>query len=397
MKKYLSVFYSIVLVFAVLTDDLLAQSEKVPGIVINHIPASTQTYIGSPSICILPEGDYIATHDIFGTGSSASQSGVILVFISKDKGKSWVKISQIDGQMWSTLFLNNNSLYLLGTSKIDGNIVIRRSDDSGKTWSNPENESSGLLAVGHYHTAPVPVTVHNGRIWRGFEKVATDPQIKGNRYQAMMISAPANSDLLNSSVWTETNCIQSDSTFLDGNFISWLEGNAVATPEGKMVDFMRAVSNENGRDLAAIVNISDDGTTAAFDPATGFMDFVGGSRKFTIRYDEKSKKYWTICNMVKKEFSGMPAASVRNTLIIKSSKDLKNWNVHKILLHHPDVLKHGFQYADWQFDGRDIIFLSRTAFDDEAGGANNYHDANYLTFHRIKNFRKLSKTNVTAL
>jgi len=27
-------------------------------------------------------------------------------------------------------------------------------------------------------------------------------------------------------------------------------------------------------------------------------------------------------------------------------------------------------------------------FDDEFGGANNYHDANYLTFHRIKNYKK---------
>ena len=77
--------------------------------------------------------------------------------------------------------------------------------------------------------------------------------------------------------------------------------------------------------------------------------------------------------------------------MIKSSPDLKSWSVHKILLEHPDVKRHGFQYVDWQFNKKDIIFLSRTAFDDEYGGANNYHDANYLTFHRIKNFRKLVK------
>ncbi|HLV32087.1 MAG TPA: hypothetical protein VKY57_10995, partial [Chitinispirillaceae bacterium] len=77
--------------------------------------------------------------------------------------------------------------------------------------------------------------------------------------------------------------------------------------------------------------------------------------------------------------------------VIKSSQDLKSWTVHKILLEHPDVKRHGFQYVDWQFNKKDIIFLSRTAFDDEYGGANNYHDANYLTFHRIKNFRKLVK------
>jgi hypothetical protein len=124
------------------------------------------------------------------------------------------------------------------------------------------------------------------------------------------------------------------------------------------------------------------------------MDFVGGAKKFSIRYDEKSNRYWTLANKVKEEFSHLLTAKVHNTLVLKSSPDLKNWTVHKILLEHPDVEKHGFQYVDWQFDGRHIIFLSRTAFDDDFGGARNYHDANYLTFHRIKNFRKLKRRNL---
>ena len=85
----------------------------------------------------------------------------------------------------------------------------------------------------------------------------------------------------------------------------------------------------------------------------------------------------------------MDAGAVRNILVIKSSSDLKNWNIHKVLLSHSDALKHGFQYVDWQFDGNHIIYLCRTAWDDEEGGADNYHNANYLTFHRIKHFRKL--------
>ncbi len=44
----------------------------------------------------------------------------------------------------------------------------------------------------------------------------------------------------------------------------------------------------------------------------------------------------------------------------------------------------GFQYVDWLFDGDDLIFVSRTAYN----GAHNYHDANHLTFHRVKNFAR---------
>ena len=36
----------------------------------------------------------------------------------------------------------------------------------------------------------------------------------------------------------------------------------------------------------------------------------------------------------------------------------------------------------------DIIAVSRTGFDDGLGGAHKAHDANYFTFHRIKDFRK---------
>ena len=36
-----------------------------------------------------------------------------------------------------------------------------------------------------------------------------------------------------------------------------------------------------------------------------------------------------------------------------------------------------------------MIVLSRTAYDDPFNGANSFHNANYLTFHRIENFRDL--------
>ena len=43
-----------------------ASSETVPGGVIDHVPAVTGTYVGSPSIAILPDGTSVASHDFFG-------------------------------------------------------------------------------------------------------------------------------------------------------------------------------------------------------------------------------------------------------------------------------------------------------------------------------------------
>jgi hypothetical protein len=50
--------------------------------------------------------------------------------------------------------------------------------------------------------------------------------------------------------------------------------------------------------------------------------------------------------------------------------------------------------VDWQFDGADILAVSRTAFEDESGGAHRAHDANFMTFHRIRDFRKGSGAEV---
>jgi hypothetical protein len=46
--------------------------------------------------------------------------------------------------------------------------------------------------------------------------------------------------------------------------------------------------------------------------------------------------------------------------------------------------------VDWLFDGADIAAVCRTAYDDQTGGAANFHDANFLTFHRFANFRRLT-------
>jgi len=82
--------------------------------------------------------------------------------------------------------------------------------------------------------------------------------------------------------------------------------------------------------------------------------------------------------------------AIRNTLALVYSRNLHDWQVRSIILHHPDITHHAFQYVDWQFDGRDIVAAIRTAYDDGQGGAHTYHDANYLTFYRIKDFRSLN-------
>ena len=197
-------------------------------------------------------------------------------------------------------------------------------------------------------------------------------------FEAFVISAPVGSDLLDGASWTMTNRLPYPHDAAEGK--TWLEGNAVIGPHGKVMDILRVANIEK----VAVLEVN--GQTVNFK---GLVDFPGGSKKFTIRYDKKSKRYWTLSNpaLDKYAMSKKDPGSVRNTLALMSSKDLRAWRVEQIVLSHPDPEKHGFQYVDWQFDGDDIIAASRTAFDDDTGGAHRAHDANFLTFHRISDFR----------
>jgi len=354
-----------------------------PGIVIDHSPASSGLYIGSPSIVILPNGSYVASHDLFGPKSREFEAPDTLVFASTNRGESWRKLATLNGQFWSGLFVHRDALYIMGTDKHHGHIIIRRSTDRGETWT----AASLLTPRDNYHTAPTPVIEHNGRIWRAFEDASGGAQW-GVRYIPIMLSAPANSDLLDSANWTFSETIARNTNWLDGKFSAWLEGNAVLTPDHKIVNILR-VEVPTFPEKAALISIADDGKTARFDPATDFIDFPGGAKKFTIRFDPPSHAYWTLATVVPKEFQNGKPNPTRNTLALMKSANLRDWEIRKIILQHPDAKTHGFQYPDWQFDGDDMIAVIRTAFDDDEGGAHNFHDANYMTFHRLQNFRTL--------
>jgi hypothetical protein len=200
------------------------------------------------------------------------------------------------------------------------------------------------------------------------------------------MSAPIDCDLLEAKNWTHSNRLDRDPCWLNGRFGGWLEGNVVQDKNGGIVNLLR-VHTETHPEFAAILKVSEDGSHVEFDPHTGFIPFPGGSKKFTIRFDPFSAYYWTLCNYVPPSFRKRLPVETRNTLCLARSRNLYKWEIRGTLMHHPEPVYHGYQYADWQFAGSDIIAVVRTADDDDSGGAHNNHDSNYLRFARVANFR----------
>jgi hypothetical protein len=363
--------------------------DLVPGVVINHSPASSGQFVGSPGLAVLLNGDYVASHDFFGPKSSEHVSAVTVVFRSSDQGRTWRRVSEIQGAFWSTLFVHRGGLYLLGTDRHHGNVVIRRSTDGGGTWSEPVDRERGLLRDnGEYHCAPMPMLEHDGRLWRAMEW-RNPPEAWGINYCAGMLSVPVDADLLHADNWVVSNFLPSDRAWNGKDMGAWLEGNALVAPSGEVVNVLRVQTNSPD-EKAAIVKVSADGRTVSFDPAADFVPFAGGAKKFTIRFDPQTKLYWAIASIVPERHRAEKPGGIRNTLALVSSPDLRQWTTRTVLLYHHDVGKHGFQYVEWHFEGDAIIAACRTAYDDGLGGARNNHDANFLTFHRWSNFRRLT-------
>ena len=336
----------------------------------------------------------MASHDIFGPKSNEHVSARSVVLRSPDHGATWQKVAESQGAFWSKLFVHRGRLYFLGTDRHHGNCLIRKSTDGGAIWTSPTDGKTGLLrANGEYHCAPMAVVEHQGRLWRAMEW-RHPPAAWGINYRAGMLSIPVDGDLLDADQWTFAEFLPSYRAWNGGDLGAWLEGNAVVTPVGEVVNVLR-VQTKSPEEKAAIVRVAPDGRALTLDPEKDFVPFAGGSKKFTIHFDTATKLYWSVASIVAEKHRADNPGSIRNTLALVSSPDLRTWTTRTVLLYHPEVKKHGFQYVDWQFEGDDIIAACRTAYDD-GGGAHNNHDANFLTFHRWRNFRALTMADAPA-
>ena len=383
---------------------------------VKHQPERSKTYLGSPAIIRLPDGALVASHDYFGGVGSIknmkNHSGLTSIYRSEDDGKTWENITHLCDAWQGTFFMHKGELYFLSTSYEYGDLIIRKSTDGGFTWTVPMDEHTGLLfkaGEGHnnpnYHAPGNQVSFYNGRIWKAVEDLyynGVDKQMwQAPNFQSFVISASLDDDLMEASSWICSNKVKFEAdkfperlkpllmscdTWSKGS--GWLEGNIIADPDGKLHNMIRVHLTEPNK--AMLLDLSDDGKTLTCNYDKAVIDFVGGWGRFIVKKDPVTNVYFTLSNYV---VTGENPTN-RNTLELAASEDLIHWyNLGTILRDesglNPDmsIQLTGFQYVDWQFDGDNIIYLSRTAY----RGANSFHNSNRITYHVLKNFRKYWK------
>ncbi|MGQ9730517.1 MAG: exo-alpha-sialidase [Candidatus Zipacnadales bacterium] len=347
----------------------------VPGVVVDYLHQQDRAfaehgrYIGSPSIARLNNGHLIASHDLFGPGSQDFSR----IFCSTDGGQSWRWLTDLKPAFWGKLFVHRGALYLLATRTEYGDLLLYRSTDGGMTWEGP-----AVIASGRYHKAPVPVIAHRGKLWTCIE-LQTGRWPSG--FQAVVCSVPLEADLMEAGHWTISEPFPYNPGWLPQGWglpverQGYLEGNAVVAPDGRLLNILR-YNTTPYYGKAIVLKIAPDGKSLSFERV---IDFPGGMTKFTIRRHPQTGVYWSLVNRV----TIPTAAGMRSVLSLVSSRDLLNWKLQGDILRDdlPWAVQYtGFQYADWEFEGDDLLVALRTAWN----GAHNFHDANYLTFHRVR-------------
>ena len=364
----------------------LARCGKSVGVVVNYLHPDDTAYIYSgrylcsPSLVRHPDGHLLASMDLF---AGEHPQNLTLIFRSDDDGKTWHYLSELMPCFWGKLFIHKGELYMLSCSTEYGDLLIGKSKDGGKTFSAPVTllrGSNGKNGNAGVHKNPQNMVYFGGRLYGSLEWGTWKNKKYG--HAAMVMSCDENDDLLVPENWSFTEPVPFSHFTKELEDLPMatmtIEGTLTVSPDGRLLDVMRFGKYNTA--LAYEVDTKNHEAPLAF---SHLMNFSANYSKFMIKFDKVSGYYYSVGTRV----YNPEKLRARNLLSLMRSKDLLDWEVVSDLYDYRDQddERIGFQYVDFEIEGEDIIFLSRTAFN----SAKSFHDSNYSTFHRIENFRNL--------
>ena len=401
-------------------------------VVVCESPSPTNVFCYTPGLARLDSGRLVATMDFGGKGLKKGEPRG-RTFVSDDRGKTWSpRVSFPFGH--ARPFVAGKSLYVLGQS---GDLMVIRSDDSGETWREPAT----LTDKQHWHQSACNVWYANGCVYlvmerRVSEKIQSWPV---GELAPVLLKGKIDADLTQRESWTFASelsfhdtipNIETDpaidffgvpfypSAYPKGALpapkrnsapIGWLETNVVQfsdpdhiwfDPKGKTFHLW-ARAHTGGTGYAAVAKVveNNDGTmTTSLErvpsgKAALFLPCPGGQMRFHVLYDAPTKLFWLLSSQAtdsmtraerlpEKRFN-LPN-NERHRLQLHFSKNMVDW-CFAGLVATGATAGEARHYASMVIDGDNLCVLSRSG-DSRAKSA---HDGNLITFHTVRDFRKL--------
>jgi len=270
--------------------------------------------------------------------------------------------------------------------------VLHRSEDGGRTWSNPVT-----LFEGHFWNCPTGIVLAGGHVYRAFDQL----DVPGRAER--VVAGDLSRDLMNPGAWRMSPPVPFPGAVPElcrggrcGNS-RWLEPNVIQIGERLRVLSRVEMDAMATANICGVCDLTDDGGKLSLQFAQ-YYPMPGGQCKFHIVYDDVSRLFWTPATLVtdsqdqigycqqarkRREFTGT-GGNERRILMLMYSVDALNW-FQAGCIAMTSKLRQSFMYASPLIDGQDLLVLSRTSRD-----GRDQHDADLCTFHRIHDFRRLA-------
>ena len=398
-------------------------------------PKPEDVYVVAPGIARTPAGRLVVTTGaregreagnawIRSMGWVDSKDRLLrgMIFTSDDHGATWTMRARFPFTQ-ARPFVAGKSLYVIGQGT---DLMIMRSQNWGDTWSEP-----ALLTQGQrWHQAPSNVHYENGNVYLVMERQMYEMSEAGraSTLAPVLMRARVGDDLTQVKNWT----FASELAFRDAvpeselNYFGvprfpvdsarrntekrlpgyhqyptgWGETQVVrfTDPDHLLYDpeqrtlhlIMRAFSaGTNFSAWAKVVENPDGSMTTMLEkaPSGRYMTFVplpGGHLKFYILYDDVSKLYWLASSQAVDTTRRSNEKHERNRLQLHFSKNCIDWAFAGLVAigASPEQSRH---YAAMAIDGENLLIVSRSGNEK----SETFHNTNVVTFHTIRNFRRL--------
>lgn len=366
------------------------------------VPVRGNHYMHDPGMVRLPSGHILVAAPCL-ERSIDDRHGVkswrLFLSRSSDGGRTWVHLPTLPYSD-ATPFVYGGRLYMFIQPEKWKDVSLVSSDDEGKTWTAPVTLFSGA-----YWNCDTGMVIANGRLYWALNTRSYEGGV-------VVIAGDLSKDLLDPGAWRmSSESIQPKTPvgLTRGMYPrmipkweqwprdSWLEPNVVLVG-GRIRVLLRTVLDGYATaGICAVCDLTEDDTNMDLK-FTQFYPIPGGQNKFFIIYDAVSRLFWMASNLVADSqesvldwdgirrdgrFVGGPGND-RRFLMLFYSIDSLNWFQAGCIAKASNPRK-SFMYPVADLDGDDIVLISRTSVN-----GRDQHDADLVTFHRIRDFRSLA-------
>lgn len=369
-------------------------------VAVHHNP-DRERYVEGPGLVRFDDGGLVAVVPVVPRSEWSEERRATTsrchIVRSDDGGRTWRQVSELP--YYSAVpWLHDGKLFLFankgGTKVRNDDLLLLRSDDRGATWTD-----AVTLFTGHFWNCHTGLVVRDGTLYWAIDDLAAKPR------GPCLVAGDLSGDPLDPKAWRISKPVPSFDVPPE------LVNPKFGKPRGYYLE--PNVIEVNGR-LRVLVTVKPNGQTTAnlcgvFDAVDDGekleLQFVqwspmpGGQLKFCVIRDDVSKMFWATCNLVvdsqgQVDFKNPGAGRYRGDfktrgndrrfLMLMYGLDGLNWFQAGCIAQAADLSK-SFMYARPVIDGDDLAIIARSSID-----APDNHDADYATFHRVRDFRRLA-------